>query len=111
MRLFENSNRCAASWARLAKRANCGPMRTKAASHVNGLSIQIATAKIAIVLSQTATTVHALARFGMRRNSARISGIGLPLAMSRSLGRTSGRSSAGGSMVRATSSMLHFSHT
>jgi hypothetical protein len=66
---------------------------------------------IATVLSQTATTDHALSTFGMRRSSARISGTALPFAMSRSVGSTSGRSSRGGSIVDATSTALQFQYT
>ena len=59
--------------------------------------------------AHSATTDHALRRFGMRRSSARTSGTGLPFASSRSVGRTSGSSSGGGSMVNATGQVLQFS--
>jgi phenylacetic acid degradation operon negative regulatory protein len=54
-----------------------------------------------IVLSHKKATVHALARLGIRRSSARTRGTGIPVALRRSVGSTSGRASAGGIIVTA----------
>ena len=51
--------------------------------------------------NQTAPTEIALRTLSMRRSPARRSGIAMPLGSSRSLGRTSGRSAASGTMVLA----------
>src|SRR2546423_12027263 len=64
---------------------------------------------MAIVLSHRNVTVQALAASGMRRSSARICGMGMPVAVSRLVGSTSGRASAGGSIVSAISPSITLS--
>ncbi len=56
--------------------------------------------------NHTAATEMALRTLSMRRRSARSAGMAMPLASSRSLGRTSGRSAASGTMVLAMASIL-----
>ncbi len=51
--------------------------------------------------NQTTATESALRRLSMRRRSERSAGTAIPLASSRSLGRTSGRSVVSGTMVLA----------
>src|SRR5688572_30708924 len=64
---------------------------------------------MATVLTQRATTVQALARFGIRRSSARTAGTGIPDAVRRAVGRTSGTASAGGSIVAAIAESITLS--
>ena len=56
--------------------------------------------------NQTAATEMALRTLSMRRRSARSAGMAMPFASNRSLGRTSGRSAASGTMVLAMASIL-----
>ena len=59
--------------------------------------------------NHTATTESALRALSMRRRSARSAGIAIPLACSRSLGKTSGRSAGSGTMVLVMPSILQYS--
>ena len=74
-------------------------MRTKVATHMNGLLIQQARAMRPKDWAQTDRTLPTLRRFGMRRSSARTSGTGLPDTSRRSVGSTSGRNAGGGTIV------------
>ncbi len=56
--------------------------------------------------NQTVATEMALRTLSIRRRSARNAGMAMPFGSSRSLGRTSGRSAAWGTMVLAMASIL-----
>jgi hypothetical protein len=51
-----------------------------------------------MVCPHTEATLSTLRVFGMRRNSSRRNGRGIPVAVSRSVGNTSGRAEGGGTI-------------
>ena len=64
---------------------------------------------MAAAWAQVRTTLPTLRTSSMRRSSVRSSGTGMPLALRRSVGRTSGSLSAEGTMVAAGASITGWS--
>ena len=108
---FGNSRRWAASWPRMLSRQWPRPISTNAIRYDHHVLSQAAAITTPNVCTMAITTVMTLRTVGMRRSSSRSGRVGMARALRRSVGRTSGSRSSGGTMVlRATVAVMRPSY-